>query len=246
MLLRSLIERKVPHLINENREAQIDNGVLRALLKIRRYKHESRSMEAILEMSILTNAKKWEQSSLPSKEQLKLHVDEEQFLRHLMHDAFYSEKIEELSIAIHNNYLSLNKEKGENSELLVPWNKLNEDVKNYYREQVKSIPNSLLKINYDLVSVNEKLEAIEFTQREVEILAKTKHDQWYNYKKKLNFKAGEPKYKKDDPNLVCFEKLSNEKKEETYEMIKIWPEILAKSNFKLEKLKFLCYCENKV
>lgn len=246
MLLRSLIERKVPHLINENREAQIDNGVLRALLKIRRYKHESRSMEAILEMSILTNAKKWEQSSLPSKEQLKLHVDEEQFLRHLMHDAFYSEKIEELSIAIHNNYLSLNKEKVENSELLVPWNKLNEDVKNYYREQVKSIPNSLLKINYDLVSVNEKLEAIEFTQREVEILAKTKHDQWYNYKKKLNFKAGEAKYKKDDPNLVCFEKLSKEKKEETYEMIKIWPEILAKSNFKLEKLKFLCYCENKV
>ena len=65
------------------------------MLKIKRYKHESRSMEAILEMSMLTNAKKWEQSYLPSKEQLKLHVDEEQFLRHLMHDAFYSEKIEE-------------------------------------------------------------------------------------------------------------------------------------------------------
>ena len=76
---------------------------LRALLKITRYKHESRSMEAILEMSMLTNAKKWEQSYLPSKEQLKLHVDEEQFLRHLMHDAFYSEKIESLAMAIHEN-----------------------------------------------------------------------------------------------------------------------------------------------
>ena len=62
MLLRSLIERKTPHLIDENGEAQIDNGVLRALLKVPRYKHESRSMEAILEMSILTNAKKWEQA----------------------------------------------------------------------------------------------------------------------------------------------------------------------------------------
>lgn len=70
--------------------------MLRALLKIPRYKNESRSMEAILEMSMLTNATKWEQSHLPSKEQLKLHVDEEQFLRHLMHDAFYSEKIESL------------------------------------------------------------------------------------------------------------------------------------------------------
>ena len=94
MLLRSLIERKTPHLINERGEAQIDNGVLRALLKVPRYKHESRSMEAILEMSILTNARKWEQSLLPSKEQLKLHVDEEQFLRNLMHDTFFSEKIE--------------------------------------------------------------------------------------------------------------------------------------------------------
>ena len=54
MLLRSLLERKVSHLINDNEEAQIDDGVLRALLKIKRYKHESRSMEAILEMSMLT------------------------------------------------------------------------------------------------------------------------------------------------------------------------------------------------
>ena len=56
MLLRSLIERKTPYLIDGSGEAQIDNGVLRALLKVPRYKHESRSMEAILEMSRLTNA----------------------------------------------------------------------------------------------------------------------------------------------------------------------------------------------
>ena len=48
-------------------------------------------MEAILEMSLLTNAKKWEQSYLPSKEQMRLHVDEEEFLRHLMHDTFFSD-----------------------------------------------------------------------------------------------------------------------------------------------------------
>ena len=29
-------------------------------------------------------------------------------------------------------------------------------------------------------------------------------------------------------------------------MVKIWPEILAKSNFKIERLKFLCYCETKL
>ena len=34
MLLRSLIERKTPYLIDGSGEAQIDNGVLRALLKV--------------------------------------------------------------------------------------------------------------------------------------------------------------------------------------------------------------------
>jgi len=244
MLFRSLLERKVPHLINENGETQIDNGVLRALLKIRRYKHESRSMEAILEMSMLTNAKKWEQSSLPSKEQLKLHVDEEQFLRHLMHDAFYSEKIEELAMAIHKKYLSFNK--GNEDNRIVPWNKLNDDVKNYYREQVKHIPNSLLKINYDLVSVNENLEILQFTQHEIEVLAKSEHTHWYNYRKKMNLKCNEVKRSKRESNLVCWEKLSQDKKNEEYEMVKVWPEILAKSNFKLDRLKFLCNCETEL
>ena len=39
MLIRSLLEQKFPHLINEKGIAQIDNGVLRAMLKIPKYKH---------------------------------------------------------------------------------------------------------------------------------------------------------------------------------------------------------------
>lgn len=249
MLLRTLLERKVPHLINENGEAQIDNGVLRALLKIKRYKHESRSMEAIMEMSMLTNAKKWEQSYLPSKEQLKLHVDEEQFLRHLMHDAFYSEKIEELAVAIHKKYVSFNEiTKFTDEKFIVPWNQLSEEIKNYYRNQAKHIPNSLLKINYDVVSVNKKLEVLEFTQREIEILAESEHNYWYDYRKKIGWKCDGAKdnKRKNDPNLVSWSKLSREKKNRAYEMVKSWPEILAKSNFKVERLKYLCYCETKV
>lgn len=34
------------------------NEIIESKLKIKRYKYESRSMEAILEMSMLTNAKK--------------------------------------------------------------------------------------------------------------------------------------------------------------------------------------------
>lgn len=239
MLLRSLLERKVPHLINDAGEAQIDNGVLRALLKIKRYKHESRSMEAILEMSMLTNAKKWEQSYLPSKEQLKLHVDEEQFLRHLMHDAFYSEKIENLAMAINEK----NKKIGLHYE--GTWQELSEDAKNVIRNQAKNIPNALLKINYDIVSVKENEEIIEFTAKELDILAQNEHMYWYNYRKKTGFKYGKVKdnVKRIDPELVNWDRLSSGMKNKIYEMVKAWPEILAKSNFKIERLKFSCYCE---
>lgn len=221
MLLRSFLEHKVPHLINEDGEAQIDNGVLRSLLKVTRYKHESRSMEAILEMSMLSNAKKWEQSHLPSKEQLKLHVDADQFSRLLMRDAFFSEKIESLSRDLH---FRLNTSKS--------WKDLNEEAKDSIRDLVKHIPNALHKVNYDLISVKEKPEIVEFTEKELILLAK------YVHKRKLK--------KKTDPSLAPWNNLTSASKKELIETIKPWPEILAASHFKMERLKFLCYCETQL
>lgn len=247
MLLRTLLERKVPHLINEHGEAQIDNGVLRALLKVPRYKHESRSMEAILEMSMITNAKKWEQSLLPSREQLKLHVDEEQFLRHMMHDAFYSEKIESLARAIHEKYRSLNIDNKDIDENFVkPWNELSRDLKEFNREQAKHIPEALLRVNYDVASVKETPVVRAFTHDELETLAEYEHNRWYSHRKENGWNYGKVKdyMERKDPALVAWHKLPNEKKEKVYEMIKNWPEILANFKFNIEQLQFSCHCEH--
>ena len=240
MLLRSLLEKKTPHLIL-GAEAQIDDGVLRALLKIPRYKHESRSMEAILDMSLLANARKWEQSYLPSQEQLKLHVDEEAFLRHLMHDTFYSEKIDSLSMAIYERLQARN-----NAPVLKPlipvqsWEELSDIAKDFLREQVKHIPDALLKINYDVISVKEIPEIIEFNDRELETLASAEHSYWLRYKKNTGWKRCDTLdwEKKTDPDLVRWEMLDQNKKHHIYQMIKSWPEILAKANFRIEPLKF--------
>lgn len=246
MLLRTFLERKVPHLINENGEAQIDNGVLRALLKVPRYKHESRSMEAILEMSMLTQAKKWEQSHLPAREQLKLHVDAEQFLRHMMHDAFYSEKIESLAKAIHEKYRSLNEDNNSiDPDFIQPWKCLSEDLKEYNRDQAKHIPDALLAINFDVVSVKKKPQAKEFTEKELNTLAAYEHNRWYLHRKKACWRYGDFKdhNKKTDPALVTWDMLPDEKRYKVYQMVKIWPEILANANFNIEQLKFSCECE---
>ena len=115
----------------------------------------------------------------------------------------------------------------------------------YYRKQAKHIPNYLLKINYDVVSVKEKLETFEFNQNELEALAEIEHTDWYNYRKKIALKCGGIKNNniKNDSSLKCWDELSQEMKNNAYEMVKCWPEILAKSNFKIERLKQLCYCE---
>ena len=57
-----------------------------------------------MDMSTLAQAKKWEQSSLPPKEQLKLHLDEKQFLRYMMHDAIFSEKVDIIAQLLRDKY----------------------------------------------------------------------------------------------------------------------------------------------
>jgi hypothetical protein len=238
VILRALIERKAPHLIDESGKAKIDDGVLRALLKVSRYKHEARSIEAVLEMSMLANAKKWGQSQLPSKEQLMLHVDEDQFLRHLMHDAFYSEKLERIAMAIHHHYRLINKDI--NPDFLKPWDELDEELKNSSRDQAKHITNALLIIHYDVSYVKEEPTIVKLTEREIDILAEYEHNRWLNHKKETGWSYGEVKDSelKTDPELVEWDMISESVKDKVREMVRIWPDILGECNFAIERLKF--------
>lgn len=249
MLLRSLLERKTPHLLNEHGQAQIDDGVLRALLKAPRYKHESRSMEAILEMSRLSQAKKWEQSHLPPKEQLKLHVDEEQFARHLMHDAFYSEKIEQLAMDLHHKSAYLREDNDQAAAgYRCSWPGLREEYKATVRSLAKHIPNALRKINYDVVAVNEKPAPIEFSAKELRLLAEYDHKRWSLEKKEAGWKYSRlfNEQKKLHPLLIPWDALTVEIQNKIVDNIKYWPEILADASFAIERLKSLCYCETQL
>ncbi|SHI03620.1 RyR domain-containing protein [Clostridium grantii] len=101
------------------------------------------------------------------------------------------------------------------------------------------------KINYDIFSVIEKPEVITFSEKEIEILAEYEHKRWSLEKKEAGWKYGEnlDEEKKIHPSLVTWDNLCSENKNKIYENVKSWPEILADSNFKIERLKFLCHCE---
>jgi hypothetical protein len=80
VILRSLLEDKAKYIIHpEGKRANIDENLIMAFLKIPRYKHGTRSMEAIIQMS-LQDKGRFIPSSLPTREQLEMHVNASEFL----------------------------------------------------------------------------------------------------------------------------------------------------------------------
>lgn len=229
MLIRSLLEQKFPHLINEKGTAQIDNGVLRAMLKIPKYKHESRSVEAIMDMSMLTQAKKWEQSFLPPKEQLKLHLDENLFLRYMMHDAIFSEKIDAIAELLRNKFNALDDAMVvTGDDVSLKWEELGESPKSFYRDHVKNIPEAILLIQYDVVYIDSKADNRIFSEQELNVLIQFEYKRRKIYDKMKNI------------NFVSSAESSNDKiKLQIFQMVTLWINCLSESNFKLEKLNII-------
>jgi hypothetical protein len=82
ILLRSLLleqehrTRNMYPIVNGRHCFDIDDAVLDALLRVKKYRHGARSLESILMMSRLTDRDHFGVASLPSDAQLKLHVDD--------------------------------------------------------------------------------------------------------------------------------------------------------------------------
>ncbi|HEX2091794.1 MAG TPA: ATP-binding protein, partial [Longimicrobiaceae bacterium] len=85
ILLRAFLEESCPTIIDvHSKKANIHRGVICAFLRTRRYEHGVRSMEAVVQMSAVSlSRRQFQRSSVPSAIQLAMHVDAEEFLRHL-------------------------------------------------------------------------------------------------------------------------------------------------------------------
>jgi hypothetical protein len=83
IILRGLLKAHMPTIFDSaTDEAEVADGVLHAFLAISSFAHGVRSMEAIIQMSKgSTGASGFQPSSLPSAEQLQLHVNAAEFLK---------------------------------------------------------------------------------------------------------------------------------------------------------------------
>ena len=243
MLLRSLIERKAPKLLDSQGNVRIDDGVLRALLRTRFYKHGARSLEAILDMSLLADQTCWGPAALPPAGQLSLHVDAEEFNRLVLRDVLLTAAREVLGQVIHARYL-VNQQgrKSPDDPSMQPWENLREDLRESNRQQADDITAKLRRIGCAMLPVaGREPMPFNFTKEEVEIMAEVEHARWMRERRLAGWVYGperDPDHK-ITPYLVPYAELPREPEdvqEWDREAVRAIPEVLAQAKFEVNRL----------
>lgn len=240
MLLRSLIECKAPQLLGNQGQMRIDDGVLRALLRAPFYKHGARSLEAILDMSLLTGQSRWDPAALPPAEQLALHVDAEPFLRLALRDVLLTAARDLLGQVIHARYLANQHDrKPADDPSMQPWETLREDLRESNRQQADDIGAKLRAINRGMRPIVEREPAAPiFTPKEIEIMAEMEHNRWMIERRIEGWVYGSERdvERRITPYLASWAELSDNVKEWDREAVRAIPEVLAQAKFEVFRL----------
>jgi hypothetical protein len=240
MLLRSLFERKAKPLLDSKKRAQIDDGVLRAFLKVPKFKHGARSMEAIIDMSMLAGRRSFEQASLPPAEQLELHVEAELFSQLVVRDVLFREEREKIARAIHEKYRRNQQGiKPPDDPAMLPWEELAEDFKDSNLQQADDIPRKLrgIRCGFSPVAGRDPLQ-IEFSEDELELLAVAEHERWVAERLRKGWSLGDRRdaERKTSPYLVAWKDLAADTKEYDYSTVRGMPEFMADAGFEIYRV----------
>lgn len=225
IILRSIIERTRPDIISKDGTANIDYGLLKALLSVWEFKHGVRSLESIIELCHLGDAGGLHRSSLPPQGVLALHVDTDEFLGLITAGVEFSgEELEKVAAANHEIY----RRNAPQSRLAsLAYDKLSEEDKNKNRNAVKGIPYKLaaIKYAYGLQSSTDTVSRDNLFDADAEQLGRLEHDRWivatidngYVYGKERD----DTGFPRRHPDLVPWDELDER------ELLLRYPEIIA-------------------
>jgi hypothetical protein len=253
IILRSNLERFSPQLLKfegGNRVANIDEGVLRAFLLAKEFRHGARSIEAIIAMSQLAGKTCFERSCLPSEAQLSLHVDGLEFSAIVQRIELDKDTVEKLAEACHATFYDslkakhykygpvINLKKREHSSFL-PYASLPENEKEQNRANVRDIPNKLAMAGYIFIPARGNEIPADFTAEEIENLAELEHERYMKQKfaDGWRYAARTNKSKKLHGSLVEWDKLPEHEREKDRVLVKGIPQILARAGYIMVKLK---------
>ncbi len=251
IILRVLFDLNVPRIFNEDgptRQLQIDQGILRALLETKRYKHGVRSMESVLTMSMLAGQSSFERSNLPPESQLNLHVDGRDFLARVQQINLDGELLETLAQAAHEVFCDGLRTQGiqygpetnlkqETHSALIPYASLSEELKESNRNNVRDIPNKLTVAGYVMIPARSYEPPFDFPGADLELLALKEHDRWMATLISAGWSHAPEtdRPKKLHSAIVEWDELPEEEKDKDRELIRGIPRILTKAGYAIVK-----------
>jgi hypothetical protein len=230
-LLRALLEEKEPKLL-ANRKLKIDDGVLTGLLLVPSYRQGIRSIRSIIAMSRLGGRQSFELAALPPRTQLNIHVDHDEFLRHMGGMPIPREHRGEVARGIHNAYnksIYAMPDGTANKPSPEPWEELDEEKRESSRAHADSIPYKLRLIGCFLSPEQESRKVVrEFSTKDVERLAVNEHDRWCAERLQRQWRLGarDPKTR-SSPFLVSWSEMEEHWRNVDRDIVRSYPEILA-------------------
>ena len=254
MMLRSMFERlpAANRLLDVRRVLRIDEGVLRALLHVTEYRHGTRSMESILEMSRLAGLDRFDLSALPPRAQLELHVDADEFLFLARQERFQSlaliprERetgiVEKAAVKIHEDYCR-NRVREEmlpgSTATLVKYGLLSDQKRRSNVDAAEHIPVKLARIGHGLRAIEqgETPRTPDITDEEVELLARAEHERWWRDQLLQGVTLGEPHRALTSPHLVPWEEIDETTRRIDVEAVHALPGLLRDLGFELYRME---------
>ncbi len=242
VLLRSMFQRKAPALFNAAGSLRVDPGVRRAFLRCGSFLHGARSMESIIDMSLLSGRETFEPASLPAPRQLDLHLDAEEFMELVNQDVHLSELREPLAQAIHARFVAEQTgKKPADDPAMQPWDSLPGNYREDNREQADDISRKLALVNCACRAFKpgSAHAAFEFSPQEIEVMAEAEHERWNDSKRVQGYSYAPERRDeapKTHPCLLPWSDLPRKEKDKDRDTVKAIPTFLQAVGFEVFRL----------
>jgi hypothetical protein len=224
----------------EDREMDIDSGLLAAFLEIGKYEHGARSLETIMQRTRDAGLPGIRRSALPPEEQLSLHVDYDEFMRLIDLDMPFRMSSEELAPAVHEFYRQLCRENGWPISYDTGFEHLPDDVKADNIAAAARIPRvlalaGLAVVAADSPSTLSRAQVARVIDHNIELLADCEHDGWMEQKYRDGWSHGlvRDDEAKQHPSLVQYADLDQADREKDRNSVRHYPEIVELAGYKI-------------
>jgi uncharacterized membrane protein len=142
---------------------------------------------------------------------------------------------ERLAQAIHDTYGTVHQGIGQADvdPLGRPWADLSEEFKDSNRAQAREIGEKLAVIGCLMVPVFDQEQVFSFDDDEVQLLARLEHERWMDERMAMGFEFGPVRGERTRPDLVPWERLSDEARRWNLQTVRRIPDMVAITGFQV-------------